>query len=124
MDQNPDNLVLRTVAGPADINANGHIFGGWILSQMDIAGGIAAGRRACKPVATVAINGMTFLNPMLLGDVISIYATIEKVGRTSITVKLLVDAARRRGTSNLRITEGLFTFVAIGADGRPTPVDG
>jgi acyl-CoA thioesterase YciA len=126
MSENPragHEPVLRVVPAPADINSNGHIFGGWILAQMDIAGGIVAGRRALGPVATVAINGMTFHQPILLGDVVSIYGDVKKVGRTSIAIHLDVIAVRRRTIGWVRVTEGLYTFVAIGEDGRPRPVD-
>src|SRR6186713_3394168 len=84
------NPVLRLVPGPSDINANGHIFGGWVLSQMDIAAGIVASRRARGPVATVAIEAMKFLAPIHLRDVISVYAKIERVGRTSMGVRIEV----------------------------------
>src|SRR5205085_5748591 len=82
--------ILRVVPGPTDINANGHIFGGWVLSQMDIAAGIVASRRAKGPVATVAIEAMEFLAPIHLRDVISVYASVENVGRTSMRVRIEV----------------------------------
>ena len=91
--------VLRVVPGPGDINANGHIFGGWVLSQMDIAGGIAASRRAQGPVATVAIERMEFIAPIHLRDVISVYAEVQRVGRTSMGVRIEVIASRDRGAS-------------------------
>ena len=116
--------VLRVVPGPTDINANGHIFGGWVLSQMDIAGGITASRRAQGAVATVAIESMEFLAPIHLRDVISVYAGIERVGRTSMGVRIEVVASRDRGAIEVKVTEGLFTFVALDADNRPRPVDG
>ncbi len=115
--------VLRVVPGPTDINANGHIFGGWVLSQMDIAGGITASRRAKGAVATVAIESMEFLAPIHLRDVISVYAGIERVGRTSMGVRIEVVASRDRGATEVKVTEGLFTFVALDADNRPRPVD-
>jgi acyl-CoA thioesterase YciA len=113
--------VLRVAPRPSDINANGHIFGGWILAQMDIAGGITAGRYANGHVATVAIDGMAFHKPILLGDIVSIYTEIRRVGRTSMAVHIDV-IADRRGGQQVRVTEGLFTFVAIGGDARPIPV--
>lgn len=113
--------VLRVVPRPADINANGHIFGGWILAQMDIAGGIVAGRRARGSVATVAINDMAFRKPILLGDIVSIYATIGRVGSTSLTVHLDVIADRRAGPP-VRVTEGQFTFVALDDMARPRQI--
>ena len=114
--------VLRVVPQPADINNNGHIFGGWILSQMDIAAGITAGRRAQGPVATVAIDSMTFIKPVLLGDIISIYTSIERIGRTSITINVEV-VADRRGKETVAVTNGIFTFVALDSDHRPRPLE-
>ena len=115
--------VLRVVPGPGDINANGHIFGGWVLSQMDIAGGITASRRSQGPVATVAIERMEFLAPIHLRDVISVYAEVERVGRTSMGVRIEVVASRDRGATQVNVTEGLFTFVALDENNRPRPVD-
>ena len=115
--------ILRVVPAPADINANGHIFGGWVLSQMDIAAGIVASRRARGPVATVAIEAMTFFQPIHLRDLISVFAKIEKVGRTSMAVKIEVIAHRDLGATEVKVTEGVFTFVALDADNRPRPVD-
>jgi acyl-CoA thioesterase YciA len=115
--------VLRVVPGPSDINANGHIFGGWVLSQMDIAGGITASRRSQGPVATVAIERMEFLAPIHLRDVISVYAEVERVGRTSMGVRIEVVASRDRGATQVNVTEGLFTFVALDENNRPRPVD-
>jgi len=115
--------ILRVVPGPTDINANGHIFGGWVLSQMDIAGGIAASRRANGAVATVAIEAMHFIEPIHVRDVISVYAQVERVGRTSMGVRIEVIATRDRGATEVKVTEGLFTFVALDAQYRPRPVD-
>jgi acyl-CoA thioesterase YciA len=115
--------ILRVVPAPADINANGHIFGGWVLSQMDIAAGIVASRRARGPVATVAIDAMKFLAPIHLRDLISVFARVEKVGRTSMGVKIEVVAHRDLGATEVKVTEGVFTFVALDADNRPRPVD-
>jgi acyl-CoA thioesterase YciA len=115
--------VLRVVPGPTDINANGHIFGGWVLSQMDIAGGIAASRRSQGPVATVAIERMEFIAPIHLRDIVSVYAEVERVGRTSMGVRIEVIATRDRGATEVKVTEGVFTFVALDADHRPRPVD-
>jgi len=109
--------------GPSDINANGHIFGGWILSQMDIAAGIVASRRSKGPVATVAIEAMKFLQPIHLRDLISVYAEIERVGRTSMGVRIEVIAERDLGATEVKVTEGLFTFVALDENDRPRPVD-
>jgi len=115
--------VLRVVPGPSDINANGHIFGGWVLSQMDIAGGITASRRSQGPVATVAIERMEFIAPIHLRDVISVYAEVERVGRTSMSVRIEVVASRDRGATQVQVTEGLFTFVALDENNRPRPVE-
>lgn len=114
--------ILRVVPRPGDINANGHIFGGWVLSQMDIAAGIVAGRRAGGPVATIAIDAMEFLAPILLHDLISVYATIERVGRTSMAIRIEVVATRDRGLLEVTVTEGLFTFVALDENARPRPL--
>ena len=114
--------ILRVVPRPADINANGHIFGGWVLSQMDIAGGIVAGREAQGAVATVAIETMEFIAPILLRDIISIYAHIERRGRTSLAIRLEVVATRDRGENEVKVTEGVFTFVALDANHRPRPL--
>ena len=115
--------VLRIVPGPTDINANGHIFGGWVLSQMDIAGGIVASQRSNGPVATVAIEGMNFITPIHIRDLISVYAHVEHVGRTSMGVRIEVVATRDRGKADIKVTEGLFTFVALDEQHRPRPVD-
>jgi acyl-CoA thioesterase YciA len=114
--------AIRAVPMPADANHNGDIFGGWVLSQMDIAGGQVAVRRARGRVATVAITAMSFHQPVLIGDEVSFYGEIARVGRTSIAVK--IEAWVRRGVSKerIKVTEGLFTYVAIGADLRPRPV--
>ena len=115
--------VLRVIPGPSDINANGHIFGGWVLSQMDIAAGIVASRRAKGPVATVAIEAMKFIEPIHLRDLISVYAEVERVGRTSMAVRIEVIAQRDFGTTEVKVTEGLFTFVALDESHRPRPVE-
>jgi acyl-CoA thioesterase YciA len=114
--------ILRVVPGPSDINANGHIFGGWVLSQMDIAAGIVASREADGPVATVGIEAMTFLEPILLRDLISVHARVERIGRTSIAIRIDVIATRNRGSREVKVTEGVFTFVALDANHRPRPV--
>ncbi|HKR17913.1 acyl-CoA thioesterase [Rhizorhapis sp.] len=114
--------VLRTVPQPSNINANGHIFGGWVLSQMDIAGGIIAAREAQGPVATVAIEAMEFIEPILLHDIISIYAEVKRRGRTSLAIGLDVIASRGRGREEIRVTSGLFTFVALDDNHRPKPL--
>ena len=115
--------ILRVVPGPSDIKANGHIFGGWVLSQMDIAAGILASRRANGSVATVAIDKMEFLAPIHLRDLISVYAKVDHVGRTSMKIKIEVVATRDRGATEVKVTEGMFTFVAIDDEARPRAVD-
>ncbi len=115
--------ILRVVPGPTDINANGHIFGGWILSQMDIAAGIVASHRSGGPVATVAIERMEFIAPIHVRDLISVFAHVEQVGRTSMKVRIEVIAHRDRGATEVKVTEGLFTFVALDKDHRPRAVD-
>ena len=115
--------ILRVIPGPADINANGHIFGGWVLSQMDIAAGIVASRRAKGSVATVAIEAMKFIAPIHLRYVISVYADVERVGRTSMGVRIEIIANRDLGETEVKVTEGLFTFVALDKDNRPRAVD-
>ncbi|MEM7021422.1 MAG: acyl-CoA thioesterase [Pseudomonadota bacterium] len=115
-------LALRTLAMPADVNVSGDIFGGWVLSQMDMAAGIVAGARADGRVATVAIESMKFIRPVRVGDVLCVYTTIERVGRTSMAVRLEAWALRNRVGAREKVTEGLFTFVAIDSKGRPRPV--
>jgi acyl-CoA thioesterase YciA len=114
--------VLRVIPGPADINANGHIFGGWVLGVMDQAGGIVAGRIAQGACATVAIEKMEFIAPILLRDIISVYATLEHRGRTSMAVRIEVIATRARGQQEVKVTEGLFTFVALDENHKPRPL--
>lgn len=116
--------VIRTMPRPADINLNGHIFGGWILSQMDIAGGIASIRVAGGRVATVTVEAMKFHQPILITDVVSVYAEVVKTGRTSITVHMEVTAKRREEENEVKVTEGTFIYVKIDDDGRPVPLEG
>ena len=116
--------ALRTMAMPADTNPAGDIFGGWLLSQMDLAGGMVSRRRARGRTATVALDSMVFHKPVRVGDSVSCYASVGKVGRTSIAVHVEVWVERGDGGEILQVTEGVFTYVAIGPDGRPRPVDG
>ena len=115
-------LATRTLAMPADANPNGDIFGGWVLAQMDIAGGITAGQLARGRVATVAVDAMTFHLPVYVGDVLCVYADIDRIGRTSMTLHLEAWALRRRQGEKVKVTEGRFTFVALDDNGRPRPV--
>jgi acyl-CoA thioesterase YciA len=112
-------VQLRTIAMPRDANASGAIFGGWTLSQMDLAGGTLAAERAGGQVVTVSIEAMRFLRPVSVGDEVSCYCTIEKTGDASIEVKIETWAPERGGRSAEKVTEGVFTYVAMGEDGRP-----
>lgn len=114
--------ILRMVPQPADMNGNGDIFGGWVLAQMDIAGGTVASRAAQGRVATVAITAMTFVQPIKVGDLVSIYGEVRKIGNTSVTVWLETVVERRLDPTPIRVTEGTFVFVAIDEAGKPRPV--
>jgi len=114
--------ALRTIAMPADTNANGDIFGGWLLSQMDLAGSVIAHQKACTRVATIAIDGMSFKQPVSVGDEVSCYARVDKVGRTSITIHVESWARPRLGQTARKVTEGKFTYVAIDENRKPVPI--
>ena len=116
------DLALQTVAMPRDTNANGDIFGGWLLSQMDIAGGIAAAEVAGGRVATVAIEGMAFLTPVHVGAVVSCYADVLEVGRSSIRIMVEVWINSKHDGDPIKVTEGEFVFVAIDENGRTRAV--
>ncbi len=122
MDEPRGELTVRTIAMPRDTNANGDIFGGWVMSQMDQAGGIAGVERARGRVVTVAVDAMTFIRPVAVGDVLCVYTAIDSVGRTSM--KVHVEAWARRFQTHVRekVTDGTFTFVAIDDHGKPRPV--
>jgi len=116
--------TTRLVPMPSDTNAAGDIFGGWIMSQVDIAGSIAAHRAAKGRVVTVAVNEFQFHYPVYVGDLVSCYAEVVKVGRTSLTIFVEVFAERRRSSEEcIKVTEATLTFVAIDESGRPRPVD-
>ncbi len=118
-DQARSVLSTRTLAMPADTNPNGDIFGGWLMSQMDIAGGISANSRAGGRVVTVGIEAMTFHRPVYVGDVVCCYTEISKVGRTSLTVEVEVWVSREcNSESMVKVTQGTFTYVAVGDDGK------
>ena len=117
-------LTVRTIAMPADTNANGDIFGGWVLSRMDQAGGIAAVERAQGRVVTIALDAMTFIRPVKVGDVLEVYTEVESIGRTSMKVHVEAWARRFRTSGHEKVTDATFTFVAIGDDGRPRPISG
>ncbi len=114
--------MIRAIAMPSDTNPAGDIFGGWLMAQMDLAAGNAAARRARGRCATVSVDGMSFLSPVQVGDEVSLYARVMSVGRTSM--KIAVEAWRppREHDEVMRVTQAIFTFVAIDADGRPRPV--
>src|SRR5260370_3471438 len=114
--------TLRAIAMPADANPHGDIFGGWLLSQMDLAGGTVATRRAKGRTATVAITAMSFHRPVFIGDEVTCYAKIVRIGTTSITMKVESWVRRGTGEEQIEVTEGIFTYVAIDSDRRPRPV--
>lgn len=115
-------LVIRTIAMPADTNANGDMFGGWLVSQMDLGGAIYARNLARSRITTVAIDAMTFIHPVSVGDIVSCHANLLKTGRTSIRIEVEAWAQRAKGGEHVRVTRGTFTYVAINDKGRPHPV--
>ena len=117
------DLALRTLAMPADTNPSGDIFGGWVLSQMDIAGGMMAHHKARGRVATVAIDSMVFHQPVKVGDTVCCYALLEATGHSSMTWRIQAWIIREAGGDRVKVTEGIFTYVALGPDGRPRPVE-
>lgn len=114
--------ILRVAPQMRDLNNNGHIFGGWVLSQMDIAGGIVAAQVAQGSTATVAIEAMEFITPILPRDLISVYVDVAKIGRTSITLCIDVIATRNRGDQQVPVTRGTFHFVALDEESRPREI--
>ena len=114
--------AIRTIAMPADTNPHGDIFGGWLLCQMDLAGSTVATRRANGRVVTVAITAMAFHRPVLVGDEVTCLCNVVKTGNSSIEVKIESWARRGTGGPPIKVTEGLFTYVRVGADGRPQPI--
>lgn len=116
------DIILRTLAMPKDTNVAGDIFGGWVMSQMDIAGGIIAGERAQGRVATVAVNAMKFIQPVKVGDVLCIYGRVGRVGTTSMSIELESWVKRDRLGERHKVTEGVFVFVALDDEGHPVPV--
>jgi acyl-CoA thioesterase YciA len=114
--------AVRTLAMPADTNPSGDIFGGWVLAQMDLAAGIVAAQRSRGRVATAALDGMSFHKPIYVGDLVSCYARVIRVGRTSMTVLVDTFVLRGRTGDDVKVTEGRFTLVAIDEQGRPRPV--
>jgi acyl-CoA thioesterase YciA len=122
MEQARGELVIRTIAMPADTNPSGDIFGGWIMSQMDLGSSILASKTAQTRVVTVAMDGMSFLQPVRVGDRVACYARVEKIGRTSMKIPVEVWVERYMTGEQVRVTQAVFTYVAINQDGRPTPV--
>jgi acyl-CoA thioesterase YciA len=116
------DLCIRTLAMPADTNANGDIFGGWLLSQMDLGGGVFASKVAKSRTVTVAIDAMNFRKAVNVGDLVSVYANLVRIGRTSITVHLEAWVLRRREQQSILVTDGNFTYVSIDEQGHPQPI--
>ena len=115
-------LVIQTIAMPKDTNPSGDIFGGWLMSQMDLGSSILAAKTAKARVVTVAMEGMSFLQPVRVGDRVACYARVEKIGRTSMKIPVEVWATRYQTGEQVKVTHGVFTYVALGPDGRPIPV--
>lgn len=118
----PGELVIRTIAMPANTNANGDVFGGWMVSQMDLGGAVLARNVAKSRITTVAIDAMEFHEPVCVGDIVSCYALLVKTGRTSVRIAIEAWAQRHKGGEHVRVTQGTFTYVAIDDAGRPQPV--
>lgn len=121
-DQPHGNLTIRTLAMPADSNPSGDIFGGWVLSQMDIAGGICSRERSLSRTVTVALDRMSFIEPVKIGDVLCVYTEVVGVGNTSLEVHVEAWAQRDRSETKLKVTEAKFKFVALDDNGQPKPV--
>jgi len=116
------DLCIRTLAMPADTNQNGDIFGGWLLSQMDLGGGVFASKTAKSRTVTVAIEAMNFRKPVFVGDLVSVHASLVRVGKTSITVHLEAWVQRRKETHSILVTDGNFTYVSIDDQGHPQAI--
>jgi len=121
-DEPKGELTVSVVAMPGDTNANGDIFGGWVLSQMDAAGGVAAVERARGRVVTIKVDSMTFIRPVRVGDVLSVYTQVESIGRTSMKIHIEAWAKRFLLHEREKVTDATFTFVAIDENGRPRPI--
>jgi len=121
----PDSFpAIRVAAMPADTNANGDIFGGWLVSMMDLAAGTVASKRCKGRAATIAMDGMIFHRPVRVGDLVSVYADLLSVGRTSMKIEVAAWRQSRDGMENEKVTQATITFVAIDGQGRPRAVDG
>ena len=116
------DLCIRTLAMPADTNQNGDIFGGWLLGQMDLGGGVFASKIAKSRTVTVAIEAMNFRKPVFVGDLVSVHADLVRIGKTSITVHLEAWVLRRKAMQSILVTDGNFTYVSIDDTGQPQPV--
>lgn len=121
-EQTRGRLTTRTMTMPADTNPAGDIFGGWVLSQMDIAAGLCAGQRAQCRVVTVAVDSMSFIRPVKVGDILGVYTEVGRVGRTSLDVHVEAWVRRERIGIREKVTEATFKFVAVDDDGKPTPI--
>lgn len=115
-------LVIQTIAMPKDTNRNGDIFGGWLMSQMDLGSAILAAKVAKARVVTVATEAMSFLQPVRVGDTVACYARVEKIGRTSMTIPVEVWVHRYMTGEEIRVTRAVFIYVAVDNDGKPIPV--
>lgn len=116
------HLTTRTLAMPRDTNPAGDISGGWVLSQMDVAAAICAGQRAQSRTVTVALDGMSFIQPVKVGDILGVYTRVESIGRTSMVIHVEAWVRRAKIGNREKVTEGKFTFVALDENGRPTPI--
>jgi acyl-CoA thioesterase YciA len=120
---NPEgDLVTRSIAMPSDTNVYGDIFGGWLLSQMDLGGSVLAHQCSRNRMTTIAVDGMVFIKPVFIGDLVSCYAKVHRKGNTSVTIAVDTWVTRRIDESRHHVTKGLFTYVAINDQGRPTPI--
>lgn len=118
-----DSPVIRMIAMPSDTNPAGDIFGGWLMAHMDLAAGNVATRRAKGRAATVAVEAMSFLSPVLVGDEVSFYGRVIATGRTSLRIRIEAWRRKREAEEMIKVTEAIFTFVAIDEERRPRPVD-
>ena len=121
-DEPVGELVIQTIAMPKDTNPSGDVFGGWLMSQMDLGSGILATKTAKCRVVTVAMDGMSFLEPVRIGDTVACFARVEKIGRTSMTIPVEAWVRRYRSGELVRVTRAVFTYVAVDAEGKPIPV--
>lgn len=118
----PENLMIRVVAMPADTNSSGDIFGGWLMSQMDLAAWICARKQTSHRLVTVALDGVVFHKPVFVGDCLLCYASVERIGRTSITIHVIAHAERAKGGEEVPVTEGRFTLVALDENREPAAI--